>query len=321
VKAKSYPAGWYPDPWDPESVTRARYWDGKQWTSHVNDSLPVDPSDPVLWQGIMTKGKISEKEDSDERRRRQSSMEPFSFSSWSGLPDPLRNLVMALGFLFLLLIMVFLLLLPRLGSDDDPEAESTTTTTLACQSGEFDAVPGIDPCVTTTQSPATTASRAGATPCEPLEYAGGVTAAVASGTVPDQFLVNQVTGARGADCSAGIHIFWVGVASVEATFNNPEGQHCWALLGGGGGTVDSDGSFSGFLTMNAGSFEPWIGADESGPRTCQEIIDRNEVGSYLGQRGNDAVGVVTDDKFLIEDFSTDINQGPPLITVTMELKP
>jgi hypothetical protein len=39
------PPGWYPDPWQ---AAPARWWDGEQWTAHVEDG-PGDPETPEGW--------------------------------------------------------------------------------------------------------------------------------------------------------------------------------------------------------------------------------------------------------------------------------
>ena len=175
AEKREYPPGWYPDPWNPEAKEAGRYWDGKQWTGHVTKGLPVAPS-PLLGAGLAAAGKVSEKEDSDERRERaetQAMMEGRSY--WSPpLPDPLKQFLMALGFLFLLLVVVWLLLIPLLRGSDDPAtaAGTTTTTTEPCIPGEFDAVG--DPCDPTAipPDPGTTTVPGSDEACVPFEYTG-----------------------------------------------------------------------------------------------------------------------------------------------------
>ena len=38
------PAGWYPDPNDPENLTR--YWDGRRWTEFTGPRSQAPPAEP-----------------------------------------------------------------------------------------------------------------------------------------------------------------------------------------------------------------------------------------------------------------------------------
>jgi hypothetical protein len=152
--------------------------------------------------------------------------------------------------------------------------------------------------------------------CTPASYTGFIDAVQVGGQgVGYTDVVSEITGNLGADCSFGFHIYWV----VQT---NGEQPLCYALLGGGGGTVNQAGIIEGSHTLNAGSFTTPGNINTGWPSCSQHLADIDGfIGQYLGQRGNDFTGSVDREGAAIPEFSTDPDQGSPWIVVPLVFEP
>lgn len=298
VAPKEYPAGWYSDPWAPDSPVQSRYWDGQKWTSHVNTQHVT--------------GQTSEAATIGEQLHAVGATEQLVARRF-----PLAVLAFLI---FILIVALGLLLLPRLRGTETAVTAATPAPTVAAAAPAETSVlppptaqPGIAAAPTVDAGPSEAPSTEGA--CVETNYEGVVVRAEADGfELGYGEIENTITARLGADCEMGFSIYW-----VAETFPGGAGEKplCYAVLGGGSGTVEA-GVFSGGHTANVGNFTPAPGQAE---QTCRALVDAGNIGQYLGQRGWDNIGGLANDQIFELYFTTDPDKGSPVMALEIGFSP
>ncbi len=322
----SSPAGWYPDPYpksEPDAAPRWRYWDGTAWSSRLSSCDPnLGAGTPAGWysdpRGV---------ENEDQQRYWNGSAwteqvrDPYELTrSLSAAPVPWVRWMLLLLILALALISAFLIGRSQRSTESaatdttrPPDAASTTASGASDTTRPPETETTVDPGPTDTTPPGSPVLGSGT--CVETSYEGRVNSVQVGGGERSYVEVeSQITAGLGADCAFGAHLFWV----IETNESGSDVPLCYALLGGGGGTVDERGSIDGSHTLNAGSFTPTPGG---AAQTCRALVDEGNVGQYLGQRGNAFTGQVSAGEAQMSRFSTDPDQGNPWIVLDITFTP